>query len=229
MIKRAGPLDLIAENLWVCEFPLDFLGISLGHRMTVIRLPAGGLLLHSPVPADPELRAQLALLGEVTDVVAPSRFHDSWMKEIVPAFPDARFHAPPAFDENVKGDRPWQSLAGPVPDEWREVIDLQLIAGMPRVNEVAVLHRPSRSLIVADLVFNIGPEANFTTRTFFKIYGGYGRPAPSRLYRAMIKDKPAMRSSLARVLEWDFDRLIPGHGEIIETGAREALRRGLDG
>ena len=35
-----------------------------------------------------------------------------------------------------------------------------------------------------------------------------------------VKNKGALRSSLARMLEWDFDRLVVGHGDPINTGAK---------
>ena len=34
-----------------------------------------------------------------------------------------------------------------------------------------------------------------------------------------------MKASIQQVLEWDFDRIIVGHGEVVETGGKEALRQ----
>ena len=34
------------------------------------------------------------------------------------------------------------------------------------------------------------------------------------------KDKAAARESLQRILEWDFDRIVLSHGDLIETNAR---------
>ncbi len=42
-------------DLWVAEAPLRFLGLEVGARMTVVRLPDGRLLLHSPIAAAPAL------------------------------------------------------------------------------------------------------------------------------------------------------------------------------
>ena len=30
--------------------------------------------------------------------------------------------------------------------------------------------------------------------------------------------------SLERILEWDFERILPSHGEVLERGGRDALR-----
>jgi hypothetical protein len=37
----------------------------------------------------------------------------------------------------------------------------------------------------------------------------------------MIRDRVAARQSVDRVLQWDFDRIIMTHGEVVETGGRE--------
>ena len=44
-----APLKQIAPALWEVDEPMKVLGMALGHRMTVARLPDGSLWLHSPV------------------------------------------------------------------------------------------------------------------------------------------------------------------------------------
>ena len=44
----------------------------------------------------------------------------------------------------------------------------------------------------------------------------------------MIKDRRALCHSLYRILQWDFSRLVVGHGQVVETGGREALQRADD-
>ena len=54
-------------------------------------------------------------------------------------------------------------------------------------------------------------------------------PVPERrstvAFRLGIRDREATRRSVERIIEWDFDRILPGHGEIVESGAKEAFRR----
>jgi hypothetical protein len=42
----------------------------------------------------------------------------------------------------------------------------------------------------------------------------------------LIKDKRAMRESIDRILEWDFDRVIMAHGQVVERDGRDLLRAG---
>ena len=48
-------LDVVANNVWAYSVPHSFMGLHVGARMTVVKLSAGGLLLHSPVPVDEPL------------------------------------------------------------------------------------------------------------------------------------------------------------------------------
>ena len=49
----------------------------------------------------------------------------------------------------------------------------------------------------------------------------------SRIFRLCISDREAFHASLKQMLESDFDRVIVGHGEVIESDGKVALRRAL--
>lgn len=87
-----------------------------------------------------------------------------------------------------------------------------------------LLHRPSRTLICADLLFHFPRAEGWLTRLYLRASGGLGRPAQTRVLRAAIRDRPAARASIDRILDLDFDRIVMAHGAVIETGGREALR-----
>ena len=90
--------------------------------------------------------------------------------------------------------------------------------------EVAVLHRPSRTLVVTDLVFNFAPTAPWFTRAAMRCLCGYPGCSTTLLERVGMK-RSAARRELGILASWDFDRLIMAHGEIIETGGKKALLR----
>ena len=46
--------------------------------------------------------------------------------------------------------------------------------------------------------------------------------------RFLIKDREAVRTSVKRILEWDFDRVIMAHGSILEENAKASLRNSFD-
>ncbi len=47
--KPGSHMKQLDHGLWVADQPLRFAGLELGARMTVIQLPSGELLLHSPI------------------------------------------------------------------------------------------------------------------------------------------------------------------------------------
>jgi hypothetical protein len=46
-------------------------------------------------------------------------------------------------------------------------------------------------------------------------------------FRLAIRDRQSARRSVEQILAWDFDRILPGQGEIIDSGGRATLERDL--
>jgi hypothetical protein len=216
----------LAEDLWVVERPLRFGGLPLGTRMTVVRLPGGGLFLHSPVALDDELREALSAVGTPRWAVAPNRFHHLYIGQYRDAFPEVELFAAPGLPEK-RPDLQFDAVLGDAaPPAWAEHLDQECFAGFPMTNEVVFCHRASRTLLLCDLAFNLGREAALVTRMAFRVLGGYGRLGPTLLEKVMIRDREAARASMERILAWDFDRVVVTHGAVLEAGGREALRAG---
>lgn len=206
--------------------PVRFLGLQLTANMVVLRLSDGGLLLYSPIPCTPERRAAVEALGAVKHLYSPNTFHHLRIGEWKAAFPAATLHAPPGLVKkrpDLKIDRVHDGAA--VDDSIEELP----IDGF-YLQERAVLHRPSRTLVVADLVHNVGRPEHWWTRTYTKLAGFYDRVAVSRIIRGTsFTDKAAARKSLEAIFERDFERLVPGHGEPIVDGAKQQLQKAYAG
>ena len=214
----------LAENLWLLRYPLTLLGADLNRNVTVMRLGSGELVIHSTGPFTPAEVAAISALGKPRWIMDTMARHDTFAKEGRAAFPDAVYLAPPGFSETV--GFPTEPLVNQ-PD-WNGEIEVQTLDGVPSMKEHAVFHRPSRTLIVADLFFNFGPDAPKWTRALMIAAVGVRHdPGMARSMRLTVKNKGALRSSLARMMEWDFDRLIVGHGDPIETGARARASQAL--
>lgn len=76
---------------------MRLLGVNLGARMTVIKLDAGGLLLHSPVAYEDGLKAQLDAMGKVCAIVAPNYTHNLFLDKWINAYPDVTYYHPPGM------------------------------------------------------------------------------------------------------------------------------------
>ena len=219
-------LRKLAEALWVADRPQRFYGLEVGTRMTVMRLADGSLLLHSPVELDAGLRRELDAIGPVRFAVAPNRVHHLYAGKVAAAYPGARLWVGPGL-ERKRPDLVFAGVLGDeAPAEWRGQVDQVFFRGRPYENEVVFCHRASRTLILCDLAFNFGPRAAAPTRLLMKLIRSYGRFGPSKLDPLLIRDRRAARESLERILAWDFDRVVVAHGEVLESGGHEALRRG---
>jgi Domain of unknown function (DUF4336) len=215
----------IASDVWMVETPLRFRGIEVGRRMTVIRLAGGDLLVHSPAPLSGELRETLGQLGAVRFVVPASNMHGHlFMEQYRAAYPQVEIFSAPGLDRKRK-DLAFDGLLGSAPDpRWSKEIDQAPVLGHRFVTEIVFLHRPSRTLIVGDLCFTVGESAPAAMQALARAAHKYRRPIPTPMFRFGLRNRVAARSSLDRILGWDFDRLIVGHGELLETGGRDALR-----
>ena len=205
-----------APDLFVFDAEQRFLGVELGSRMTVLRID-GDLLLHSPVALAP---AALEGLGRARWLLAPNTFHHlhagPWIERGLTGF------AAPGLAEKRR-DLAFAHTVDEPCAPFGEAVWLVPLRSLPLVGEVALLHRPSRTLVVTDLVFHLQPDAPWATRAAFRMLGAYPGCRATLLERALMKRSLA-RDDLRALLALDFDRLIMAHGEIIETGGKDALR-----
>ena len=219
-------LRRLADDVWVTERPQRFFGLPVGARMTVIRLSGGRLLLHSPLPLDAEIRAELDALGRVAYAVAPNRLHHLYAGDVVRAYPDARLWVAPGLPEKRPDLVHAGVLGDEAPVEWRGELEQAFFRGRPYENEVAFFHPATRTLILCDLAFNFGPRDAWPTRVLMSLLRSYGKLGPSKLDPLLIRDRAAARASLDRILAWDFDRVIVAHGDVQESGGYPLMRDG---
>jgi hypothetical protein len=218
----------IAPDLWVTEEPLRYLGFEMGRRMAVVRLADGGLLVHSPVRLSGGLRDELAALGDVRFVVPASILHGHlYMEQYQEAYPRARLFSVPGLGRK-RPDLCFDGELGGSPEpEWSGDLDQKRFDGhrvAGRVlNEVEFFHRMTHTLITGDLCFNIGSEWPLRTRLLAWGPRMRRRLGPTVAFRLGIRDREAARRSVERILEWDFDRILPGHGEIVEAAGKDAF------
>lgn len=213
----------IGEGIWIAERPFRLFGAEFGNRMTIIRLANEQLLVHSPIVLDDGIKAEIENLGYVAHIVTPNAFHGLFVQEWMIAFPRARHFTA----KQVERNQPFPStpLSGSVAEEWKPTLDMGAVGGIPKLNEFVFFHAGSRTLILTDLAFNIGGEASLWTRAFFTLNNAYGKFGPSRLLRSMIEDCAALKASLIKILEWDFEQIVVSHGDIVQAHGKERMRQ----
>ncbi len=207
-------------------YPLRLFGADLRRNVSVIRLDSGKLIIHSMGPFNRKDVATISALGQPAWLVEAMLSHDTFSQEGRDLFPGLPFLAPDGFSERVKF--PVEPLFPP-PPAWSHEFQVLEILGNDTYREHVFFHAQSHTLIVADLVFNFGADEPFWTELLLKAaVGSEHHPGMSRPFRAAITDEGAFRRSMDEMLEWDFDRVIVGHGDLVETGGRKKVATMLE-
>jgi len=224
----------IAEDVWTLEGgTIPFFAPPLPVRFTyavrsvVIRLADGSLFVDSPVAMDDEVRRALEELGPVAHVVSPNELHHLFMAEWKRAFPEAKLWASPGLPEK-RADLVFAGVLGDEPrSEWAGSMDQLLFRGSWFMEEVVFFHRPSRTLVLGDLVENHEPEVLGPVQRFWAARNAMLAPHGStpRNFRLSFLRRDRARESLARMLAWEPERVLLMHGRCVTEDATSFLRR----
>jgi hypothetical protein len=214
-------------QIWLCNYPVTYLWMKFYARMTVIRLNDGRLMLHSPCEIDGHTRRALLELGEVAYIVAPGTFHYLHVPSAQAAFPRAEIFICPGI-ERKRPDMHFDWLLGDTaPAAWADQLEQVLLRGSRWICEVAFFHRQTRTLILVDLIERFSdatPHVDWKLKLWWKVVfhmWNIAKPAPE--YQLGWSDRKAARTSLHRILQWDFERVIVAHGDLIESDARQVV------
>lgn len=225
MVQRAAKqLTEITDGIWAAETTVGIgLGTHLPLRMTVLR-DGLGLVLVSPIAIDDALAAEIAVLGNVRTIVGPNLLHHQHLGDAKARYPQARLLGAPGLadkrtDLDFQGTVDTGSLSA--------AIETRRIDGADKLSEVVLFHKPSQTLVVTDIVFNISAATGMTWFVLKFLSGALGRLEQSRLLRVLTGDRQATAQSVQGVLDWPFERLVMAHGDVVLTDAKPRLRAGL--
>lgn len=225
MSEPAAQLVRHDTDLWSAEYTVDWpLGlVPIPVRMTVLRLGDGRLILHSPGPLSTGLMQELDALGRVGFIVVP-HMHGRFAAQAAQQYPFARLLAAPLPPSSQASLAFHASLEDEPPAAWRGQVESHRVRGS-RLPEVVFFHRLSRTLLITDLCFNVQRSESRAARAFFRLDGMWRRFGPSYVTRLLgVSDRAAFRGSLEHMARWDFERIVPGHGDVVEHGGPAALR-----
>jgi len=148
----------IEGKIHIIEYPVHYGGMDLFSRTTLVRLDDGTLWVHSPCPIDDQLANATKQLGNVAFIVAPGTFHHLYVTDFQNHFPEAETFVCPGL-EKKREDIKYDWILGNRPDHrWQSEFDQVAITTATLISEVAFLHKRSKTLILVDLLENIGDD-----------------------------------------------------------------------
>lgn len=213
----------LGPNLRLLSYPLNLFGMKVGRNVTLFRLRSGKLVIHSTAPFTEADVTAIREFGEPGWLLDATNFHDTLARPGVAAYPDLPYLVPEGFP--LAGKLKTHPLEE-VPSEWKGELKVIKIDGMPSINEHAFYHPESKTLVIADLLFNLPDSVGAFTLGFLGLISGIKKhPGNSRMFRLAIKNREAFERSLQRLLALDFEQIIVAHGEPITDDAKETLAR----
>ncbi len=223
-LEKYGPLRELGPGLWVREG--EWRKTIFRRRMTVMQVD-GQLAVHSPFILEEVDYQALERLGVVGWILVPNRFHCSDAGAFSKRFPHAKVLSSVAARKALK--KQGCKVDGWLPRDWEghELAAFPL-QGTRGLGEILFVHRPSRTLVVTDLVFHILEAPRAIDRIFLKANDILKFFGPSRIFRLLFTvDEHKLIDSLQPVLAEDFDRVVMSHGEVLEKGGKAALIQGF--
>ncbi|GAA5991406.1 hypothetical protein JCM11641_004622 [Rhodosporidiobolus odoratus] len=224
--------------------------VPFGGRSTAVALKDSSVFLAASHPLDPATLDTITSLGTVKHIAMLDAEHGMYTKQYTDAFPEATIYLPQGGYKTwkKKGFLPsdpskyftfggetttGESGAQGAQDPLARASNGELQSadfGKCFVNEdIAFYHAPTKTVIQADLLFNLPPKEQYSrssSRATLPILSSAlapGTTAHQRFLRHMLsKDHKEMERQARRVSAWDFDRIIPCHGDVIETEGKKA-------
>lgn len=215
----------IAEGVALMQYPLRGFGIDFRRSVTLLRLTDQRVVIHSTAPFTSGDVEAIRRFGKPSWLVEATLLHDTFARPARAIFPDLPFLAPDGFSK--LGGAPTGPLL-PSPREWRDEIEVLKVEGLRKINEHAFFHRPSRTLILADLLFHFPADSHGWTRFFAQQIMRLPRLLGiSAFFRLMIRDRESFHLSMKRIMEWPFEQIVVGHHEPIQRDAKTVFTQAL--
>ncbi|KAF9480963.1 hypothetical protein BDN70DRAFT_876978 [Pholiota conissans] len=223
----------VTKGVWTFSKPFSRLGVwPIGGRSTAIQLHNGGVWVLASTPLDADTKKKLEELGPVKYIVGADAVHNLFLSDFKKQYPEAKLIVPadaiPRIDDKeLKFDGVWGRDPPATKYGFEDEIDWCYFSGFKN-KDIAFLHKPSKSLIEADLLMNLvsikEQYANTKKPSNFLGLGSFGPHSwiHARLIWSLGKNVEEMRRDAKTVSGWDFQRIIPCHGDVIETDAKKA-------
>jgi len=204
------------------------MGIDLFARTTIIKLDNGELIIHDPCKITEDTKREIDSLGVVKYIIAPGTFHHLFVTDFQAKYPAAETYLCPGL-ERKRPDIKFDWILGNKPDpRWNGTLEQVVIQGTRIIWEVAFLHKPSKTLILVDLLENIGDDyqhrVGLLLRFWWYIFRMWNNPKAAPEYQVAWGNKAIVQKGLNTILGWQTERVILAHGENIEGNVNAVLR-----
>jgi hypothetical protein len=211
------------NRLWYMDMPYKKYGMYHIHRMIVIKLQDGSLIIHNPVELTIHLQTELTRLGKVSAVISPSMTYHQTLSEWWLTYSQAMFYATPSLislrsDINFDG-----ALSSQSPATWKGELLQTPLLGSDKPRKFVFCDPQSNTLILADNLQAAQPHLPTGQKLLARLQGLDQKLCYPDSDRTHITQMNRLRLSVQEIMTWPFDRLLSSNGLIVEQNAKDAF------
>ncbi len=225
-VGRHGSLVSLSNKLAIVDGSLA--RMPIGRRMSIVTMESGELAVINAMAVDENTLTQIRERGTPRYLLVPNAMHTIDAPAWAERFPDIRVLVPrplrKAIERKVRVDGTLDELPA------NSVLSTETAEGTRGEALFRVVDGGETSLIVSDLVFNLGNMPGLQGLVL-RILGSTGGPKVTRLGRLLtVKDREAARQYLHRLADTPgLRRIIVSHGDIIDRDPAATLHHVADG
>jgi hypothetical protein len=215
-----------------------------------VKLASGSLVVISAIKLTECVRRAIKSSGGVVKyILAPNLEHYMRIGDWKRTFPDAKVIGPELLPQkcaknpslqNVQFDILYTSSnrSPSVSEEFDREFEVEYMHSMAS-QDIVLFHKPSKTVIEADVLFNVPATEQFsksgqsaTSGILFHLAAPLFSAKGSATWQKWLawhvlssKDRSGFTQSLEKISSWNFELIIPCHGDVIESGAKQVFAK----
>jgi len=158
-------------------------------------------------------------------LVFPNKSSSNFIKEVKNQFKNSQVFSYPIDKRKSENDIIELNDNIP-PNTWENELEQYLLKGMPpQLNEVVFFHEKSKTLILNELLLYFQNVDNkpFFSKFMYRLLGVYNQ-CRTPWDVIMTWDKAKIDLDIRRILKWDFDTIILGHGDMVLNNGKQIFK-----
>ncbi|TCD67127.1 hypothetical protein EIP91_000467 [Steccherinum ochraceum] len=223
----------VVKDVWTFSAPFGPSFFPMGGRSTAVKMKSGDVWILASTPLNDVTKNKLAELGPVKWIIGCNGGHRMFLGDFKKEYPDAKLIAVDAARKGMKNPVAFDGAWGADPPDTNYGFESDIqhcyFSGYSS-KDVAFFHPESKTMIQGDLFMNLPATEQYSktgSSGRIPIFGGFLAPGSwlqKKIPGWLGSDKEAMRRDVKTTMGWDFERIIPCHGDILEKDAKAAWR-----
>lgn len=240
----------ILPNMATISSPFARFGVfKVGGRATIVKLQTGALAVFSPVALTDDVRSKIQSMGNnVKYISAMDIEHHIFITPWAKAYPQAEVIGVEGLPEKRENDPATKGVKFShvftqstkkdmrISEEFDKEFEYEFLHSHPS-KELIYYHKPSKTMIQADFIFNLPAYEQYSksgeaatsgvlTKLFTTVMNTRNDITWQRRFVWYVlgsKDRAGFSESVNRMKRWELQRIIPSHGEVIESEAQSVF------